>query len=183
MEGLGVRWSHLDEGAQEFWRATPRKGLPSSILLEPPPPQTSGTWPPLHVRGRGCAEVCWPPPSFHTWGDQGSESLTGQPRSHELFQLLLRSQRLRPTALSEPGSGDPDNRGSARLQGMGSPHPLPLLLLATDGKWQPRKQRFPASQVGARRTDGQFIPPNLAPQTKETICVWLPDLFLRFPGR
>lgn len=38
-------------------------------------------------------------------------------------------------------------------------------------------------QIIAGRTDGQFIPPNLAPQTKETICVWLPNLFLRFPGR
>lgn len=132
----------------------------------------------------GVQRCAGPPPSFYyTWGHRGSESLAGQPRSHELFQLLLRSGRLRPAALSEPGAGVLDNGGSARPQGTGSPHPLPPLLLATDGKRQPSKQRFPAGQVGAGRTDGRFIPPNLAPQTKETICVWLPDLFLRFPGR
>lgn len=84
-----------------------------------------------------------------------------------------------------PGAGDPADGGPAGPQGRGNPHPLPTLwlLFTTDGKWHLGKQRFPACQLVAERTDGQFIPPNLAPPTKETICVWLPNLFLRFPGR
>lgn len=74
----------------------------------------------------GVQRCAGPPPSFYyTWGHRGSESLAGQPRSHELFQLLLRSGRLRSAALSEPGAGVLDNGGVGQAAGNGEPPPSP----------------------------------------------------------
>jgi hypothetical protein len=59
--------------------------------------------------------------------------------------------------------------------------PTPRHLLATDKSSHSGGPGFWLAR--SWRTDGQFIRSNLAPWTKEIICVWLLNLFLRFPGR